>query len=89
VEAVPPLSRLNDAGAPGSDIDNSLRAAGRDVELTEYPDASHAFDNPLGAQPAAVSPKFESVRNCKIHEEADGFLINAETKWPFTYLVDG
>src|SRR5712691_1909081 len=32
-----------------------LRAAGRDVEVTEYPNAAHAFDNPLGAQPAAVS----------------------------------
>ena len=62
-----------------------LRAAGRDVELTEYPSASHAFDNPLGAQPAAVSPKFESARNCKIREEADGLLINADTKLQFTY----
>jgi dienelactone hydrolase len=62
-----------------------LRAAGRDVELTEYPSASHAFDNPLGAQPAAVSPKFESARNCKIQEEADGLLINADTKLQFTY----
>ena len=62
-----------------------LRAAGRDVELTEYPSASHAFDNPLGAQPAAVSPKFESSRNCKIREEADGLLINADTKQQFTY----
>ena len=62
-----------------------LRAAGRDVEVTEYPSAAHAFDNPLGAQPAAVSPKFESVRNCKIREETEGLLINAETKQPFTY----
>jgi dienelactone hydrolase len=62
-----------------------LRAAGRDVELTEYPSASHAFDNPLGAQPAAVSPKFESARNCKIREEADGLLINADTNLQFTY----
>ena len=30
-----------------------LRAAGHSVELTEYPDAPHAFDNPLYAQPAA------------------------------------
>jgi dienelactone hydrolase len=64
---------------------NRLQAAGRDVELTEYPNASHAFDNPLGAQPAAVSPTFESARNCKIREEADGIVINVETKQPFTY----
>src|SRR6266436_9625271 len=56
-----------------------------DVEVTEYPSAAHAFDNPLGAQPAAVSPKFESVRNCKIREETEGLLINAETKQPFSY----
>jgi dienelactone hydrolase len=62
-----------------------LRAAGRDVEVTEYGSASHAFDNPLGAQPAAVAPKFESVRNCKIREETVGLLINADTKQPFTY----
>jgi dienelactone hydrolase len=62
-----------------------LRLAGRDVQLTEYPNASHAFDNPLGAQPAAVSPSFESARNCKIREEADGLLINVETKRLFTY----
>ncbi len=62
-----------------------LKAAGRDVALTEYATASHAFDNPLGAQPAAVSPTFESVRNCKIQEGAGGLLINAETERPFTY----
>lgn len=62
-----------------------LRAAGRDVEVTEYPNAAHAFDNPLGAQPAAVSPMFESVRNCKIREEPEGLLINAETGQPFSY----
>lgn len=62
-----------------------LKAVGRDVELTEYPTASHAFDNPLGAQPAAVSPSFESVRDCAIEEHADGVLINAATQQPFTY----
>jgi hypothetical protein len=48
-------------------------------------DGDRAFDNPLGAQPAAVSPKFESTRNCKIQEEADWLLINADTKQQFTY----
>jgi dienelactone hydrolase len=62
-----------------------LRAAGADVEVTEYPNASHAFDNPLGAQPATVQPRFQSVRNCKIQEEADGLLINTDTKQPFAY----
>ena len=56
-----------------------LRTAGSDVELTEYPNASHAFDNPLGAQPAKVQPTFESVRNCKIREEAGGLLMNTDT----------
>jgi dienelactone hydrolase len=62
-----------------------LKAAGRDVALTEYATASHAFDNPLGAQPAAISPTYESVRNCTIHESPGGLLINAETERPFTY----
>jgi dienelactone hydrolase len=61
-----------------------LRAAGVDVTLTEYPEAGHAFDNPLGARPAAVSPKFQSVRNCRIRE-SEGVLVNAETNRPFTY----
>jgi dienelactone hydrolase len=62
-----------------------LKAAGHDVEVTEYPNASHAFDNPLGAQPAAVSPTYESVRNCRIDEGAGGVLVNLETKQPFSY----
>lgn len=62
-----------------------LKASGHDVELTEYPNASHAFDNPLGAQPAAVSPTFESVRDCRIEEQPGGVLINIETKQPFGY----
>ncbi|MCP1843448.1 dienelactone hydrolase [Bradyrhizobium sp. USDA 4524] len=62
-----------------------LRAAGADVQLTEYPNASHAFDNPLGAQPAAMQPAYQSVRNCLIEEDADGLLINTDTKRPFAY----
>ena len=62
-----------------------LRQAGHDVALTEYPNASHAFDNPLGAQPAVVSPKSQTVRNCRIQEAAGGALVNVATKEPFTY----
>jgi dienelactone hydrolase len=62
-----------------------LRTTGADVTLTEYADASHAFDNPLAARPAAVSPAFQSLRNCKIRENGDSLLMNAETGRPFTY----
>ena len=62
-----------------------LRAAGADVALTEYPNAFHAFDNPLAPRPAAVSPAVQSLRNCKIRENGDGLLMNAETNQPFTY----
>ena len=61
-----------------------LKVAGRDVLLTEYPNAPHLFDNPLGAQPAALFPNSQTVRNCTIREEFD-VLINAATKEPFTY----
>lgn len=62
-----------------------LKAAGRDVQLTEYPNAPHGFDNPLGAQPAAQSPNSQSVRNCRVREEPAGVLINVATKEPFSY----
>ncbi|MBR0800406.1 dienelactone hydrolase family protein [Bradyrhizobium jicamae] len=62
-----------------------LKAAGHDVEVTEYPNASHAFDNPLGAQPAAVFPTYESARNCRIEEGPGGVLVNLETRQPFSY----
>jgi dienelactone hydrolase len=62
-----------------------LKAAGRDVEVTEYPKAPHAFDGPLAPQPAVVSPKSQSVRACKIREEAGGMLMSVSSGHPFTY----
>ena len=81
------------AGAPDDfnppaackDYVERLRAAGRDVQLTEYPNAPHSFDNPLGPKPARVSANSQTVRNCTIREEPVGTLINAATKEPFTY----
>lgn len=63
-----------------------LKASGADVSLTEYPNAPHGFDGPLGAQPPALSPRSQSVRNCSIAETPKGVLINAVTKERFTYL---
>jgi dienelactone hydrolase len=62
-----------------------LKAAGHDVELTVYPNASHGFDNPLAPQPATFLPTFQSARNCRILEDSDGILVNLETKQPFSY----
>ena len=62
-----------------------LRAAGRDVQLTEYPDAHHSYDNPLGNKTPTVSKGAQSVRACKLKEEPLGTIINAETGQPFSY----
>jgi dienelactone hydrolase len=62
-----------------------LRSAGRDVQLTEYPNAHHAFDNPLGSLKPVVVKNAQTVRRCAIREEAPGQLVNLSTKQPFTY----
>ncbi|WP_431283177.1 dienelactone hydrolase family protein [Humitalea sp. 24SJ18S-53] len=60
-----------------------LREAGHDVALTEYADAHHGFDNPLGS--ATLIAGAQSVRDCRIEERAPGLLVNAATGLPFTY----
>jgi len=62
-----------------------LRSAGRDVQLTEYPNAPHGFDNPLGSLTPSVLKNGQTVRRCTIREEAKGQLINVATGQPFTY----
>jgi dienelactone hydrolase len=62
-----------------------LRAAGRDAKLTEYPDAHHSYDNPLGPKTPTVAKGSQSVRACKLKEEPLGMVINVETGQPFTY----
>jgi dienelactone hydrolase len=62
-----------------------LRAAGRDVQLTEYPDAHHAYDNPLGAKTPTVAKGSQSTRACTLKEEANGVLVNVSNGQPFTY----
>jgi dienelactone hydrolase len=62
-----------------------LRTAGRDIQLTEYPNAPHGFDNPLGSLTPSVNKNAQTVRHCTIREDATGQLINVATKQPFTY----
>ncbi len=62
-----------------------LRTAGRDVTLTEYPNAAHAFDNPLASTTPIVAKNAQTVRNCRIRENDAGQLVNTATNRPFTY----
>jgi hypothetical protein len=55
------------------------------VQLTEYADAHHSYDNPLGSKTPTVSKGAQSTRACTLTEEPLGTVINVETKQPFTY----
>jgi dienelactone hydrolase len=65
-------------------VRRTLKAAGRDVVLTEYADAHHGYDTPLGSGPV-VAKGSQTVRNCSLVEKADGVLVNAATNEPFSY----
>ena len=62
-----------------------LKAAGHDVELTEYPNVWHAFDNPLGKGKPFIAKDSQTVRHCVIKEGPEGTLIDEATHQPFTY----
>lgn len=62
-----------------------LRAAGKDVELTEYPNAHHVFDNP-GFKTPVKAANSETTRNCVLHEDQNGRVINSQTGQRFTYM---
>jgi dienelactone hydrolase len=61
-----------------------LRQAGKDVTLTEFPDAHHAFDNPVLKEGPQLAPDSQTTRRCTLKEEPAGTVINAVTKQPFT-----
>jgi len=62
-----------------------LRAAGRDAKLTEYPDAHHSYDNPLGSKTPVVAKDAQSTRDCFLKEESRGIIINVKSGQPFSY----
>ncbi len=61
-----------------------LRRAGKDVQLTEYPGANHAFDNPnfITATPA---PQGQTMRHCTLEEKPLGTIIVQGTERLFTF----
>jgi len=71
--------------APCKAYVSRLRGSGRDVQLTEYPNAQHAFDVPLLPLTPTAAKGAQTVRRCVIREEPMGQLINAVTKTAFVY----
>jgi len=49
-----------------------LKKAGREIEITEYPNAQHAFDSPLLPTTPIVAKDAQTVRNCTLREEPRG-----------------
>ncbi|VVB62444.1 Prolyl oligopeptidase family protein [uncultured archaeon] len=62
---------------------NRLQKAGKDVQLLEYPDAYHNFDNP-GIKAPMRLPQAQTIRNCRIEESPVGQFVNSQTKKPFS-----
>lgn len=61
-----------------------LRGTGKDIQLTQYANAHHAFDWPALSPPIQMA-KAQTTRRCRLEEVADGRIINSRTKDTFTY----
>jgi dienelactone hydrolase len=61
-----------------------LKAKGKNVQLTEYAGAGHAFDAREFKTPLRLE-KAPTARRCELAEAEDGVIINVKTKQPFTY----
>jgi len=61
-----------------------LQKAGKDVQLTEYPDAHHSFDS-FDFPPSFFIQQAQTTRRCKTEEKPIGQIINSESRQPFTY----
>ncbi|MBU6271112.1 MAG: dienelactone hydrolase family protein [Betaproteobacteria bacterium] len=62
-----------------------LKDARQDVALFEYENGPHGFDSPIAPAAPVVSPRSQTVRNCRIVERSEGVLINEATGHPFQY----
>ena len=59
-----------------------LKAAGVNVELTEYPDAFHAYDGTTS--PPIQLLQAQTTRNCTLREGDNGQVLNAKTNAVYT-----
>jgi dienelactone hydrolase len=61
-----------------------LRRAAKDVQMTELPNAWHAFDYPSLPSDPVVVP-YAQTTHCVLKEEPVGAIINTATHKPFTF----
>src|SRR6266853_3479790 len=61
-----------------------LRRVGKDVQLTEYAGARHAFDNPLYTSALSL-PGAVTTNQCPRKERPGGEIMNLKTGQPFTW----
>jgi dienelactone hydrolase len=61
-----------------------LKQAAKDVQMIEYPDTWHAYDNPLFPSTPTVAQNAQTT-HCVLREEPAGTIINTATQKPFTY----
>lgn len=69
--------------APCRSYVERLRKAGKDVQLTEYPDAHHVFDWPMRKTPLKLA-EARTQRRCRLEEGPLGRILNSVTKQPFS-----
>ena len=62
-----------------------LQGLGKDIQLTEYAGARHAFDNPLFPPVLQLPDAQIRSRRCLLEERPGGQVINRETGKPFTF----
>jgi dienelactone hydrolase len=66
------------------DYVQSLRKAGKKVQLIEYAGAAHVFDWVMLKEPRKLT-KAQTTRNCRLEERDNGVLFNSRSGQPFTY----
>ncbi len=70
--------------APCREYVQCLRAAKKDVQLTEYAGAFHVFDEPALVRPFKLD-KAQTTRNCELAEGRNGVVLNQKSYKPFSY----
>ncbi|MDK4199384.1 dienelactone hydrolase family protein [Pseudomonas sp. HR1] len=63
----------------------TLKQQGADLGVHTYPHAEHGFDSPYAWSPVVVAKGSQTVRECRITENAKGELINQQTGKVFSY----